>query len=105
MGTGAMNTVTARVAPSTRTRARIAGAVVERDRCAGACDEVMRRQCLSGGAREERARGRARVLAPTSDADDGAPADAARGGAPRAGKPAAGERTVRAPRRCGARTG
>src|SRR5699024_1829760 len=46
--TGARKTVTARVVPSTSTRAITAGTVTDRVRCAGAWDELMGRLCLSG---------------------------------------------------------
>src|SRR5699024_6497764 len=46
--TGARKTVTARVVPSTSTRAITAGTVTDRVRCAGEWDELMGRLCLSG---------------------------------------------------------
>src|SRR5699024_7792643 len=44
--TGARKTVTARVVPSTSTRAITAGTVTDRVRCAGEWDELMGRLCL-----------------------------------------------------------
>src|SRR5690625_7942479 len=46
--TGVWKTVTARVVPSTSTRATTAGTVTDRVRCAGAWGELMGRRCLSG---------------------------------------------------------
>src|SRR5690625_4141977 len=46
--TGVRKTVTARVVPSTSTRATTAGTVTDRVRCAGAWGELMGRRCLSG---------------------------------------------------------
>src|SRR5699024_334755 len=56
ISTGAMNTVNARVVPSTAIRVTMAGTESDRVRCAGACVEVMGDSAFRGAGGERRRR-------------------------------------------------